>query len=81
MDLTNTSIKSLIITDSCVIAGTSFGQMHNDCGVFISYNNGSQWNQFTSGLPSNTSILCFASTDSNIFAGTTFGIFSSGFKN
>ena len=68
--LTNMYIKSLVVSQSDIYAGTQGG------GIFKSSNEGGQWNDVSTGIPLFSNITCFAVSGSNIFAGTDNGVFS-----
>jgi hypothetical protein len=66
--LTNSEIKAIGASDTNVFAAT-------DSSVYLSTDNGANWNTADTGLPSGTYVLCFAIDSSggasnNIFAGT-----------
>jgi photosystem II stability/assembly factor-like uncharacterized protein len=66
----NTTIYSLVVSDSNIFAGTDGG------GVYLSTNNGTSWTEANSGL-TNDVVWTFAVFGSNIFAGTDDGVFLS----
>ena len=64
------NIRALAISDSNLFAGTTGG------GVYLSTNNGIDWNAVNNGLPDDD-VWDFAISGSNIFAGTDYGVFLS----
>jgi hypothetical protein len=68
--LTNTSVRSLAVSDSNIFAGTLGG------GVFLSTNNGTKWNAVNTNL-TDGSVYALAFSGSNLFAGTGGGVFLS----
>ena len=69
--LTNTVVKSIIVSGTTIYAGTQGG------GIFKSVNDGGQWNECNTGIPLFANVTCFASSSSNVFAGTDNGVFVS----
>lgn len=63
-------IQALVVSRNNLFAGTYSG------GVFISTNNGNNWNAVNSGLP-NSPVRNFAVIDTNLFVGTSDGIYLS----
>ncbi len=66
----NTYIRSLVIGNSNIFAGTVGG------GIFLSTNNGANWTAVNTGL-GNLNVYSFAINGTNIFAGTGSGVFLS----
>ncbi len=61
--LTNTNVLVLANSDTNLFAGTLNG------GIFRSTNNGANWSEESSGLPTNAYVYNIAISDTNIFAG------------
>jgi len=70
LDLGSTLINTFAQSSSMLFAGTS-------SGVYRSTDNGANWLQSNSGIPSYSGIYCFASIGPNIFAGTGYGVYCS----
>jgi hypothetical protein len=68
----NRTIKALISTGSCLLAGDAGGH------IYRTYNNGSSWEKADSGILQNMEIGCFLSVGTKIFVGTNpTGVFVS----
>lgn len=64
--LTSNVVSSLVIMDTCILAGTMGG------GVFLTADNGGNWVQMNNGLSSN-SVHSILVVDTNIFLSTHLG--------
>jgi len=64
-------INVIVINGNNIFAGTYGG------GVFLSGDNGENWEAVNTGLPANSNILSLSISGTTIFAGTNSGVFSS----